>query len=480
MNSTKSSNDRDFALALVATTDRPAPFAALAEDLVRVAVRAPLPLSLGLVENSRLARSRALNAETVMRLRAGGVDVVVSEAAPGGLAIGDARMRQRELLRDLMLGGRCPSWVWMLDDDLRLARLFVEAGVLVEAPLTDPLGALTDLARQPGRPEVVVGMVHGDPPIPAMATWASRVGDLLESLAQMTALGPESAWWADTRTIHALCEPDFYYDYGSHPTQEESALWLPRGAGESTATALCKLLAEARHLPDGVALTRPVVWHHEGPSDAADRSVRLLGQARVRGGNTVFFDPEACLEHEYPALVVEGVTTRRADSVGLALLEQCRGRRTATSDFALLHGRDRDPGARPDMDQLVRHLTGDTLGAALSRAVAGSDAEGVAAFLRDRVARIDRALVRLRLGLGRLRAWSTQAPGWVRDAGLDVLVTGPDSTLAWFERSVPGLAAGRLPDPVRGTLLDNTVAHDLVDFACICRGTMTVGRTTWR
>jgi hypothetical protein len=462
--STDGMRSKDFALVFVATTDRPGPFASLAADLIEAAARAPLPLALGLVENSRYARSRALNHETVKHLRSRGVDVAVSEASPGGLPIGEARARQRELLRSLVECGRRPTFVWMLDDDLRLVRATIRNGVLNYERLGGPLGSLMALALQPGRPDVLVGTVHGDPPIPAMATWASRVGDLGANLARMIELGPDSAWPSDAATVKALSEPDYYYDYGCHSAHGAPALWLPRQVGQRTSTALHELLAEARYLPCGVGLTRPLVAGAESKFVSDVEPPSILGPAQVRGGNTIFFDIGACLAHEYPSLQVGDVRTRRSDSVGLCALRAVRGGRIASSDFALLHARDRDLSDLPDTEGLSRHLIADTLGAALTRAVNGADEESLSAFLRSRVKRIDASLVRLRSAIEQLRQLAAGAPRWVEEAGLHELVHDTNGALSWLEQRVPGLAAGRVPDPARSSLLAPSVAHALVHF----------------
>ena len=462
--STNGVHNKGFALVFVATTDRPGSFARLASDLSEAAERAPLPLALGIVENSRLARSRDQNRETVGQLRSRGIEVAVSEASPGGLPIDESRRRQRELLRSLVECGRHPMFVWMLDDDLRLARATVRNGVLSHEKLSDPLGGLMTMALHPGRPDVLVGSVHGDPPIPAMATWASRVDDIVANLQRMIELGPDSAWPSDPATVTALSEPDYYYDYGCHPAHDVPAFWLPRDAEQRTSAALRELLAEAMYLPCGVGLTRPLVANAKSTSVSDGTPPNILGPAQVRGGNTIFFDVGACLAHEYPFLRLADVRTRRADSVGLCALRAVRGGRIVSSDFALLHARDRDLNELPDTEGLARHLIADTLGAGLTRAASGSDEESLSAFLRTRARRIDASLARLHSAIARLRQLAAHAPCWVEEAGLHELVHGPNGALSWLERTVPGLTAGCLPEPARAALLTPSVAHDLVHF----------------
>ncbi len=454
---------------LVATTDRPEPFARLASDLIVAASRVDMRVTLGLVENSRSATNRASNRDTVARLKAGGLDVVVSDALPGGHPIGGARARQRNLLASLVEQGARPALVWMLDDDLRLIRLVVRDGLLCREPLWNPLGLLLDLGRRYDSPDVLVGTVHGDPPIPAMATWASRMSDLASNLERMLGLGPDAPWPSDASTIRRLTEPDYYYDYGRHPELAEPAFWLPRHGEQRTSMALRELMEEARHLPCGVALTRPLVAV-ETAQQQPDRcdEVRILGSAQVRGGNTVFFDVEACLMHDYPTAEVAGVRTRRSDSVGMHLLSAARGVRVASSDFALLHQRDRDMKHLPDSDQLLQHLVADTLGAALTRAVSGGSAETLSEFLRTRVQHIEAALLRLRSAISRVRNLAAGTPSWVREAGLRDFVDERDGALFWFEQNVPGLAAGRLPEKARSSLLSRSVAAELTQVAAGC------------
>lgn len=451
-------------VVLVATTDRPEPFARLASDLVEAADRVDVPVSLGLVENSRSGASRASNAQTVAGLRAGGLEVVVSDGAPGGHSIGEARARQREVLRSLVAEGHRPELVWMLDDDLRLARAVVRGGVLCREPLRDPLGALLDLGRRGEAPDVLVGTVHGDPPIPALATWASRMSDLAANLERMIGLGADAEWPSDHDTIRRLGEPDYYYDYGRHPELEAPAFWLPRQRGQRTSGALRELVDEARHLPCGVALTRPLVDVETSEPERGSGPARVLEPAQVRGGNAVFFNPQACLEHDYPTVEIEGVRTRRSDSVGMLALRAKRGIRIASSDFALLHERDRDVAQWPGTEQLLRHLVADTLGAALTRAVDGADAVSVSGFLRERVDRVESSLQRLRSSMSCVRDLAREAPGWVGESGLRDFALASDGVLPWLTANVPGLDAGRLPEPARSTLLAPAVADQLAMY----------------
>jgi len=452
-------------VVLVATTDRPEPFASLASDLVDAATRVDLPVTIGLVENSRSEASRAANHDTVKRLRAGGLEVLVSDAFPGGHAIGEARTRQRSILGSLVARGRRPSLVWMLDDDVRLCRLVVRDEVLCREPLRDPFGSLLAVGHRTDAPDLLVGTVHGDPPIPAMATWASRMTDLAANLERMIELGPDAIWVSDAATIRRLVEPDYYYDFGQHPEFEEPAYWVPREREQSVFNALRELMAEARYLPCGVGLTRPMVV--DGARLQPDEGVaRLLGPAQVRGGNAAFFDVDACLAHSYPTAEVAGVCTRRSDSVGLHVLRAARGVRIASSDFAVLHQRDRDAAQLPrNAQEIVRHLLADTFGAALTRAVVGADTEALIEFLRARAERVDRSLSRLRSAIDRVRELARVAPRWVDEAGLRRFVGDPEGALSWFTANVPGLAQGRLPEGARRSMISHAAAGELTRVA---------------
>lgn len=458
------SSEASRIVVLMATTDRPEPFSRLAADLAAAATRVDADVVLGLVENSRIAASRAANTETVARLHSRGLEVFVSEAGHSGASIGEARASQRELLRSIVSQGRRPALVWMLDDDLRFCRLVVQSGVLRREPLLDPLGALLDLGRTSEAPDVLVGTVHGDPPIPAIATWASRISDMAANIERMVRLGADSVWPCDHDTLRRLGEADYYYDYGRHPELETPAYWLPRHVEQKTSEALFALLEEARHLPSGVALTRPLV--EVQTSERTGRpAARVLGPAQVRGGNTVFYDIDACLRHEYPTAEFGGVRTRRSDSVGMLALRAKHGMRVLSSDFAVLHERDREESQRPNSEQLVRHLVADTLGAALTRGVAGADSESIGGFLRARVRQIDGSLGRMAAAIARLRELVGLAPPWMEAAGLHEFAFAPDGVLAWFDHHVPGLAESRLPEPTRSELLATAAAEQVARVA---------------
>lgn len=447
------------AVVLLATTDRPEACARLCADLATAAVTLRQPLTVGIVENSRTPRSRALNRQTFERLTAQGVDLVIADAQPGGLPIGAARTRQRELLRGLVQQGRRPALVWMLDDDLRLQRLVVRDGVLRQEPLHDPIGRLLELAEQPGTPDVLIGTVHGDPPIPAMATWASRVADLNENLQRMGQCDPEQPWTADPATCTRLCEPDYYYDYGQHPRLDTPALWLPRQPGQTVRAACEEMLEEARHLPLGIGFTRPLIAPASATRDPPP-PIHLQGAARVRGGNAVFFDLEACLAHDYPTTDLAGVRTRRGDSVGLHLLRRRQGVTFTASDFAVLHGRDDHATPCADPNRLLEHLVADTLGAALTRAVEGCDRPALSRFLLHRVAQVERHLHRLHAAIQSLRC-----PAWLVANGPGAGLDAPDGPITWLKHHVPGLAAGRLPAPARERLLAPDLLDELIDQA---------------
>lgn len=437
------------AMVLIGTTDRPAAFARLCADLVRVAPVERSTLMVGVVDNSRWEASRRKNIDSIRELRVAGVEVGVASGENPGRPIAETRAMQRDLARE-MIGARRPAFIWMLDDDLRMERLCVVDGVLMRMPWRDPLRALHGIANASAAPAVLVGGVHGDPPIPAMATWASRVADLGATLEVMIARGPRARWEADPSTSSALAAPDFYYDYGESAVRGRAALWLPRRSGHDVEGAMREMLLEASFIPDGIGFTRPIVGLAFDGSDGERVSVGT--RAQVRGGNTVFFDVGACLAHRYPAVAFEGIALRRADSVGLQLLAR-RGVTCATSDLALLHVREEQARERPDGASLSRHLVADTLGAALVRAVSGADSHAVEQFLVERVARIEASLVGLSAAIARLEAIHETAPRWARDSGLDELMDETDGAIAWLRTHVPGLSDCRIPEAVRGLLV---------------------------
>lgn len=393
----------------VTTTDRPGAFARLLGDIADLALDKGGDVRVLAVENSKQSESRTRNQAALVDLRARGVLVEYDEFADGGGSIAASRLRQRELVRRTMQEHGCPGIVWMLDDDVRLGHVVWTGRSLHLARLHDPLSFLRTFAGQNSHIDMLIGEVTGDPPIPALATLATRFADLRWNLARFFSMDPASDWRVPSETIALLREPDAYYDLSVEravPAWRVPCAWLPRRGGVSAEEACLEMLEDASRLPFGVAFTRPILADE-------DRLARVQPTTR-RGGNAVFFDAEACLSHDYPVVVAAGVETRRSDMVGASLLASRRPGRVVSSGFSVAHARP-SSGIWPSAGELHRALLADTLGAHLARAVASrlSRSAPVADFRIDRMRRIREAATSLRESLRGVSDLLGRAPGWI-------------------------------------------------------------------
>ncbi len=439
--------------AAIVTTDRPAAMAALGQDLALQARSAGLQLTILVVENSAQPASRELNLRTAARLREDGVSVVLDDSAAPGASTAEARLRLRELARGLTDRPR-PGFVWALDDDVRLQHLVWTGDHLEPRALHNHVRFLADLRATAPNLDVLVGEVTGDPPVPAVATLASTLGDVEANLSRMFGSDPSSRWRVDPASLEALREPDAYYDFSverPRPPWESPVTWLPRTERATVARACRELLEEVAWVPLGAAATRPIL--------ADPARFTTLADSTRRGANAVFFDPDAFLEHDYPSVTLAGIQTRRSDMIGARRLAWRRPGRVRSSGFSVLHRRprtDRWPGA----EDTRRTLLEDTLGALLAREVEACRAgcAGSPGFLSARVERIEAAVVALSEKLTRLERLLERPPGWV-SATMDL--TPLRDVLSWSRECVPGAVEGRLGRRVVETLTSPEVLRAL-------------------
>lgn len=439
------SRPRAEAWLSVTTTDRPEAFAALCADIADQARDAGVTPRLLVVENGTSPESRRRDLGVVEELRSRGGKATLDLAGPGGLSIAASRLRQRaQIQRELELASP-PLFVWMLDDDVRLAHCAWGEDGLRDLPLHNHLSFLTDLAsRSP--PGVLVGEVTGDPPIPPIATLASRLADLECCLDVMFSSSPRAPWEVPAATFEALRRQDMYYDFSVDrriPSFEDTALWLPRRGAANVKEACAEMLADAAELPAGVAFTRPIL----ADPGRFDRPV----PGTRRGANAVFFDVDVCVEHPYPSLQLAGVETRRSDMIGARILSARRPGSVLASGFSVLHRRRR--GARlPSPGEVARSLLSDVLGAQLDRllevAIRGAEPRW-RELAEQRTDRIQVAIARISDAVPRIRAALDGAPSWVAPFAVE----GVRGTLAWAAGAVPGVNQGRLPGDLRDVLI---------------------------
>ncbi|MEZ4294342.1 MAG: hypothetical protein R3B70_05155 [Polyangiaceae bacterium] len=339
----------------VATTDRPEPFAALVDDIAHLAASAGAPVRLFVVENSARSENRHRTARTLEAARARGIRVTPAESPGGGESIAQSRLRQRELIRQaLRKHGALSSYG--TDDDVRLGHLIWTGHALRLVQLHNHFELLRAFASRRPDVDMLIGEVTGDPPIPPLATMATRLTDLRWNLARLFAADPAAHWHVPDETLSLLREQDAYYDLSlerPRPAWESPSTWLPRREGATVSDVCGELLDEVHRIPFGVGFTRPIV--------TTEARLSRLGQGARRGANAVFFDPELCLAHPYPVAVVSGFETRRSDMIGSSLLHRLRRPSQVVSiGFSVLHTRpSQDKWPSPDdMRRLVRRHAG--------------------------------------------------------------------------------------------------------------------------
>ncbi len=421
----------------VAVTDRADGLSVMMRDLVAQAGEVGALLTVLVVENSADGGHRSMNRTTAAWMRSQGVAVHLVDEEPYRRSIAVSRTRQRDWVCEQLETEEPPAFIWMLDDDNRLDHLIFDGGLRAER-LEHHLGRLLDLASgEP--PDLLIGTVTGDPPIPPSATYASRLADLCANLERLFAAPPNSPATSVLADLRVVSEHDDYYDFSLErvaPSWARPCRWLVRSVEETVAAATDALLREARHIGSGGALTRPIL------TDSGMLGAEAPGYRR--GGNAVFFSPEACVEHQYPSLEIEGVQTRRGDMIGSRLLAE--NHRVVVSGFSVRHCRSRSTSV-PGRGSLERSILADNLGAALARGVAVSDPHvAVRAFLDRRHRGVAAAMEAASRWADEVPRRLEQAPPWVDSevaAQVAAVCRQLRGSLPWSDRSISGwLRAG--------------------------------------
>ena len=311
----------------VTTTDRPTGLRDLCESIVAdlqrcqsagvdIRVSESCAVTLVIVENSRRPENRQKNATLARTLRASGLSVLYEDDGTHGRSIAESRAAQQRVIRRICTRGQRPELVWMLDDDMVLQRLVLDA----EGPRLRTDIAYLDTWRQLAdeRPDisVAIGPYTGDPPIPLDGMLRTQLADLCSNLDRFAALAPDAIYpTRDQRTLYAL--PDYYYDHSRRGDSHIAATFAweaDHSSGPTVREQFAAMIKRAGRLIGGGAITRPLVTDCQAPMLSPTRGL-------LRGGNTVFFDIDACLIARYPSVRLSGRDTRRSDMIGAALLD---------------------------------------------------------------------------------------------------------------------------------------------------------------
>lgn len=403
-------------LVAVTATDFPSGLRSLFDDLRADLDRSALsPSALGVIalENSISADARGQSAAAVQELANDGVEALHVDRGHRRAAIAETRHALTCEIARWAGRGRRAAVYWMIDDDLRLETLRLDAGGQLRSGTEGYLRGWLSHGRA-GRIDLGVGSVTGDPPIRPEMMILCQVSDLLANLSTLLALPPLSLYEPYPTGIFDL--PDYYYDLTDHGDRHlsGSAPWLPEStSGTSVRDQLLALLDAGKDLPHGRAVTRPVVDNRAAVDPGADLR---------RGGNAAFFTLDACLSHPYPTLTVAGTMLRRSDMVGAALLRRS-GFDVRRVPVAIRHrrtcGQHESRFGRRSAPDVWDSITAEFFGVLVARLVMDPSAEDalprVTRLANGRSTRLTANLRRAAGTLDQLRDLVRDPPGWARD-----------------------------------------------------------------
>lgn len=244
-----------------------------------------------------------------------------------------------------------PVYVWILDEDLRLAPLLANAG---------PLGLVSQQAAraQTARIDVLVSPILGAAPLPARSTVRVHLADVLRHLEHLLTLEADSPWpdrrEENRRVRSAFAE--YYYDFScAHADAASQAMWLePAHPGESSRSVYLRLCQAVSGLMEGQPITRAIHYDPAVPPAPLNR-----------GGNTLVLRPALLRDTPNPAVWIGGRVVRRSDMLWARLVQHQRQARIGAG--ALLAVQDRGGPAGADFS--LAKLVDDVRGSALVKAV---------------------------------------------------------------------------------------------------------------
>jgi hypothetical protein len=349
-----------FVIAIV-STNRHSSLVKLVHQLLASAKLHQVEPTLLVVENSSVSGERKKVEQFLREIQKQGTSVHIDRSATGD-AIHIARQRARKLVETDAQRRGTPDAIWFLDDDVQLVQEYVADDYRQVGKLYDLFEFIIENSRNSAI-GMMIGGVTGDPPIPPIATYASRLTDLAHQLRCLDEANESEPWLLDSNTYSYLQEADVYYDFSTNrhqPSWEQCARWLPTSSESTVATVREEVLDAVVDIPIGGSFTRPLL--------TCLNTLRHQLSNVNRGGNCVFFDLDLCLQHRYPAIEIDGIFTRRSDMIGSWLVRQSFPQRVATLGLSVWHQRERRQ-PWPDTSWLVQNLLGDTWGAFLAHLV---------------------------------------------------------------------------------------------------------------
>lgn len=248
---------------------------------------------------------------------------------------------------------------WILDDDKRLSIRVDVGGKTIERETPDVAALIT--LRDQGV-DVVIGPDTGAAPLPFSATLRMQLIDLDRYLSEWERSTPDALWidrTAEEVATRSLL-PDAYYDLSRHTEHLETPFSLqPPSDGATHADALRLIAGRVHRLLAGEPVFRPLVL------DAASLADNAAKPSVLRGGSTIFFNPEHLLAYPQNIARIGNRYVRRSDMLTAMLMRDQMGLRIVMHAAAgVRHDRSFTTPNRLDEDTLLQ----DILGYALYRA----------------------------------------------------------------------------------------------------------------
>ncbi len=253
--------------------------------------------------------------------------------------------------------------VWILDDDSRLDSLVLREDGAVVREQPDVVGLLRSISADGASPDVVIGEVTGDPPLPFSSSIRVQLVDLCHNLEALARMKPEDIF-PDRKRENALSRatrPDFYYDLSIQGASHlETPFWYqPSADGMTAAQVFAEMVERAPDMLRGIQVFRPLAH-----ASAQNPSLAQLPSAN-RGPNTFIFDAEALREFPNAAPAIGGLDTRRSDMVWSLLNRFVGGRKVVFAPIPIRQDRSLVKNAALDLRKLAQDVHGYAIYSAL-------------------------------------------------------------------------------------------------------------------
>ena len=244
------------------------------------------------------------------------------------------------------------SYVWILDDDMRLDGRAKE--YLAWLPAFRKAGI-----------DVLIGQYEGASPNPPLNGLRTQLQDLLHNIRWLNQLPDHNELpdRSDGNTMLRQQYPDYYYDLSrKHTAHTEVPFWLePACKGETVAEARARLVTCAPLLVTGFPLTRSIIpVCRDNPLSTARDTVN-------RGGNTFVLNPQALIQVPNLSPRVNGREARRSDMIWAMVNKHYHGLSIKTAPFPVSHTGRVQPEKILNLNKVADEIIGSALYAGLQK-----------------------------------------------------------------------------------------------------------------